>query len=374
MKLASRTRSSILRSVALGGTLSLSLVACATPGGSAQPDAAAPSIELNVVSWATPDSLSEVMGTWWYEEIERRSEGRITFTVAAADSLCSSSEIPECVRDGRADIGQTITDYSSQLFPMATIASIPFLSPRGEAVSKAIRDLSEEHEGAAQLWKQNNLKPLSHLPPGRLLIGSNEPMTSIDDLKGLRMRMAGRFAQYAVESVQASSVAIPAPETYEALERGVVDVAGFPLEGTAAYQLRDILPYWTDPGIGMYTTIGMWMNYDVYDGLDPELRNIIDEVTVEYNETKSHEFFTDVSKTQCDELLDTVGDLTQWDDAETQRWVAAIDEDLEALWVEEAEGDGLDDAAGYLASYKLKLAEYDDPDVPDPTIVCADRN
>lgn len=198
MKLASRTRSSILRSVALGGTLSLSLVACATPGGSAQPDAAAPSIELNVVSWATPDSLSEVMGNWWYEEIERRSEGRITFTVAAADSLCSSSEIPECVRDGRADIGQTITDYSSQLFPMATIASIPFLSPRGEAVSKAIRDLSEEHEGAAQLWKQNNLKPLSHLPPGRLLIGSNEPMTSIDDLKGLRMRMAGRFAQYAV--------------------------------------------------------------------------------------------------------------------------------------------------------------------------------
>lgn len=174
--------------------------------------------------------------------------------------------------------------------------------------------------------------------------------------------------------MQASSVAIPAPETYEALERGVVDVAGFPLEGTAAYQLRDILPYWTDPGIGMYTTIGMWMNYDVYDGLDPELRNIIDEVTVEYNETKSHEFFTDVSKTQCDELLDTVGDLTQWDDAETQRWVAAIDEDLEALWVEEAEGDGLDDAAGYLASYKLKLAEYDDPDVPDPTIVCADRN
>lgn len=374
MKLASRIRTSIVRSVALGGALSLGLVACATPGDPDPGGAAGPSIELNVVSWATPKSLSEVMGNWWYDEVEARSDGRITFAVAAADSLCSSSEIPECVRDGRADIGQTITDYSSQLFPMATIASIPFLSPGGEAVSKAIRDLSEEHAGAAELWERNNLKPLSHLPPGRLLIGSNEAITTIDDLEGLRMRMAGRFAQYAVEAISASSVAIPAPETYEAMERGVADVAGFPLEGTAAYQLRDVLPHWTDPGVGMYTTIGMWMNHEVYTGLDPELRRIIDEVTEEFNETKSHEFFTEVSETQCDELLDTVGDLGQWADSETERWVSAIDEDLEALWVEEAESDGLEDAAGYLASYKEKLAEYDDPDAPDPTLVCADRN
>ncbi|SJN11590.1 TRAP transporter solute receptor, unknown substrate 3 [Leucobacter sp. 7(1)] len=374
MKLASRIRTSIVRSVALGGALSLGLVACATPGDPDPGGAAGPSIELNVVSWATPKSLSEVMGNWWYDEVEARSDGRITFAVAAADSLCSSSEIPECVRDGRADIGQTITDYSSQLFPMATIASIPFLSPGGEAVSKAIRDLSEEHAGAAELWERNNLKPLSHLPPGRLLIGSNEAITTIDDLEGLRMRMAGRFAQYAVEAINASSVAIPAPETYEAMERGVADVAGFPLEGTAAYQLRDVLPHWTDPGVGMYTTIGMWMNHEVYTGLDPELRRIIDEVTEEFNETKSHEFFTEVSETQCDELLDTVGDLGQWADSETERWVSAIDEDLEALWVEEAESDGLEDAAGYLASYKEKLAEYDDPDAPDPTLVCADRN
>lgn len=374
MKLASRIRTSIVRSVALGGALSLGLVACATPGDPDPGGAAGPSIELNVVSWATPNSLSEVMGNWWYGEVEARSDGRITFAVAAADSLCSSSEIPECVRDGRADIGQTITDYSSQLFPMATIASIPFLSPGGEAVSKAIRDLSEEHAGAAELWERNNLKPLSHLPPGRLLIGSNEAITTIDDLEGLRMRMAGRFAQYAVEAISASSVAIPAPETYEAMERGVADVAGFPLEGTAAYQLRDVLPHWTDPGVGMYTTIGMWMNHEVYTGLDPELRRIIDEVTEEFNETKSHEFFTEVSETQCDELLDTVGDLGQWADSETERWVSAIHEDLEALWVEEAESDGLEDAAGYLASYKEKLAEYDDPDAPDPTLVCADRN
>ncbi|MEB4614942.1 TRAP transporter substrate-binding protein DctP [Leucobacter sp. M11] len=371
-----RRRGVSLKLAAAVGILGLGLTACAdgssaTESGDSSNDA---TVELNVVSWATPASLSEVMGNWWYEEVEARSDGRITFNVAAADSLCSATEIPECVRDGRADIGQTLTDYSSQLFPMASIASIPFLSPGSEAVSKAIYDLSTEHEGAAALWERNNLKPLSHLPPGRMLIGSHEEVSSIDDLKGLRMRMAGRFAQHAVEAAGATSVAIPAPETYEALERGVADVAGFPLEGTAAYQLRDVLAHWTDPGVGTYTTIGMWINNDVYEGLDPELRAVIDEVTAEFNEEAAYTFFTDVSKEQCDGLLDTVGDLTQWDQAEQDRWQEVFTVDIEQLWVEEAERDGLEDAAGYLASYKEKIAEYTDSSDLDPTIACAERN
>ena len=361
------------RAIAVAGLAALGLTACAseTAGGSGSEGA---EIQLNVVSWATPGSLSEVMGNWWYDEVEARSDGRITFNIAAADSLCSATEIPECVRDGRADIGQTLTDYSSQLFPMASIASIPFLSPGSEAVSKAIFDLSTEHEGAAELWERNNLKPLSHLPPGRMLIGSHEQVDSIDDLKGLRMRMAGRFAQHAVEAVGASSIAIPAPETYEALERGVADVAGFPLEGTAAYQLRDVLAHWTDPGVGTYTTIGMWINNEVYQSMDPELRAVIDEVNEEFNAEQIYTFFKDVSDQQCTELIDTVGDLGSWSEEEQQRWKDALAVDTEALWVEEAERDGLSDAAGYLSLYKEKIAEYTNESDVDPTIACAARN
>lgn len=370
-----RNRPVALRLAAVLGVLGIGLTACSSGGpGEDAGTAGGDALELNVVSWATPGSLSEVMGNWWYEEVEARSDGRITFSVAAADSLCSATEIPECVRDGRADIGQTLTDYSSQLFPMASIASIPFLSPGSEAVSKAIYDLSTEHEGAAALWERNNLKPLSHLPPGRMLIGSHEEITSIDDLSGLRMRMAGRFAQHAVEAAGATSVAIPAPETYEALERGVADVAGFPLEGTAAYQLRDVLAHWTDPGVGTYTTIGMWINNDVYEGLDPELRAVIDEVNAEFNEEMAYSFFRDVSQEQCDGLIETVGDLKQWDRAEQDRWQDVFTVDIEQLWVEEAERDGLADAAGYLAAYKEKIAEYTDSSAVDPTIACAERN
>jgi len=359
------------KSIAVLGGLALVLSGCSSDANTSSSNE---TVELNVASWATPDSLSEVMADWWYTEIEERTDGRVTFNIDAADSLCSASEIPECVRDGRADIGQTLTDYSSQLFPMASISSIPFLSPGSEPVAKAIQDLATEHDGAAALWEQNNLQPIAHIPPGRLLLGGKTELDSIDALDGLRLRMAGQYAQQAVDAAGANNVVLTAPETYEGIERGVADAAGFPLDGTVAYQLKDILPEWTDPGIGTYTTIGMWMNKDVYDGLPEDIRQVIDEVTAEYNAEHAHRIFNEVTTEQCDLLLDTIDDLKQWDEAETQRWQDSIDVDIEGRWIEEAERDGLADAAGYLEAYKAKLDEYRGDMEADPSIACAERN
>lgn len=367
---SSQTSKKITTVAAIGG-LALVLSGCSSDSGAGSSDE---TIELNVASWATPDSLSEVMADWWYTEIEDRTDGRVTFNIDAADSLCSAAEIPECVRDGRADIGQTLTDYSSQLFPMASISSIPFLSPGSEPVAKAIFDLAVEHEGAAALWEQNNLHPIAHIPPGRLLLGGKTDLESIDELDSLRLRMAGQYAQQAVEAAGANNVVLTAPETYEGIERGVADAAAFPLDGTVAYQLKDILPEWTDPGIGTYTTIGMWINKDVYDDLPDDIREVVDEVTEEYNAEHAHRIFNEVTTEQCDQLLDTIGDLNQWDESETQRWQDAVDVDIEGRWIEEAERDGLSDAAGYLEAYKAKLDEYQGDMEADPSIACADRS
>ncbi|GAA3057847.1 TRAP transporter substrate-binding protein [Actinocorallia glomerata] len=345
---------------------SLALTACGGESGEEN-------IELNVASWATPESISEYMGNWWYQEIEERTDGRLTFNVAAGDSLCSSSEIPECVRDGRADVGQTLTDYSSQLFPMASVASIPFLNPNSFAVTNAIYDLSTEHEGAAQLWDENGLRMIAHVPPGRLLLGGDTELSSLDDLEGLRLRMAGQYAHHAVEAAGASPISLTAPETYEGIERGVADAAGFPLDGLIAYQLKDVLPKWTDPGVGTYTTIGMWINQDVYDGLPDDLREVVDEVTEEFNRNEAARINTEVLTDICDRSLETIGEITQWDEEEAQRWSDELGTSLEELWIEEAERDGLEDPEGYLEAYKEKLDEYQGEVEQDPTIACAER-
>ncbi len=352
----------------------LMLTACGGDSGDGGGgDAAGETVNLTVASWANPGSVDEAVMEYWTQELEDRSEGRITFDINYAASLCSADEIPECVRDGRADVGQTIADYAPQLFPQTTVVSIPFLTQNNQAFTQAIWELSTEHEGAAALWESNGLKMIGHNPAGRLLLGSNDPVESIDDIAGKRWRMAGPYTQMAVEAAGGSNVALTAPETYEGVERGVADAAGFPMDGLMSFQLKDILSEWTDPGIGQYTSTGLWMNLDVYNGLPDDLKTIVDEVNEEYNHGGVAEVFEEITLEQCDPVLETIGQIGEWEQAETDRWAEAMGTEPEEKWISDSEAAGLEDAAGYLEMYKEKMASFEGETPKDPSLVCSDR-
>lgn len=357
----------------LAGIVAAGFLLSACGGGGEGEGNGEESVNLTVASWANPDSVDEAVMEYWTGEIEDRSEGRITFDVSYAGSLCSADEIPTCVQDGRADVGQTIADYAPQLFPQTTVVSIPFLTQNNQAFTQAIAELSTEHEGAAALWEENGLKMVGHNPAGRLLLGSKEPIESIDGVADKRWRMAGPYTQMAVEEAGGSNVALTAPETYEGIERGVADAAGFPMDGLMSFQLKDILPSWTDPGIGQYTSTGLWMNLDVYEGLPDDLKQIVDEVNDDYNHGGVAEVFEEITLEQCDPVLETIGQIGEWDDAETERWREALGTAPEEKWIEDSEAAGLEDAEGYLEMYKEKMESFEGETPKDPSLVCSDR-
>lgn len=369
MSKSRRRKTALTAGLAVFGLL---LAGCAGGGDDDTEASGEETYEMTFASWATPGSSNEAVQDRWMEMIDEATDGRITFEVSMAGSLCDADEIPECVRDGRADIGQTIADYAPHLFPQTTVVSIPFITENTQAMNRSLWALTTEHEGAEQLWQDNNLKMLSHWPAGRLLLGSQEPVESADDVAALTWRMAGPYTQYAVDTVGGSNVALTAPETYEAVERSVVEAVGFPIDGLVSFQLKDILPQWTDPGIGQYTTVGMWMNHDVYDGL-PDLKTAVDEVNEEFNAGPASETFADVTLEQCDVILEDIDQIDEWDPSETERWREAVGSDLEERWIADAEADGLVDAEEYLQMYKDNLEEIGDDVDEDPSLVCSGR-
>ncbi|UBH05697.1 ABC transporter substrate-binding protein [Leucobacter sp. Psy1] len=371
MTLHSRSRRRTYAATAGVAVAGLMLAGCADGGGTAGGDE---DYVLTFASWATPGSSNEAIQEEWIRMIEEATDGRITFDVSGAGALCAADEIPECVRDGRADVGQTISDYAPQLFPQTTVVSIPFITQNADATHETLYALSTEHEGAAQLWEQNNLKMLGHWPAGRLLLGSDEPVTSIDDVADLRWRMAGPYMQAAVDTIGAGNVALTAPETYEAVERGVVDAVAFPMDGLVSYQLKDILPQWTDPGIGQYTTVGQWMNLDVFNGLPDDLQQAVQSVNDEFNSGPAMDVFREVTTEQCDTILETIDGIDEWDPAATDEWEAAVGDDLQKKWIDDATANGLEDAAGYLEMYQDELAAFDESVVEDPSLTCAGRS
>src|SRR5690606_34105583 len=120
--------------------------------------------------------------------------------------------------------------------------------------------------------------------------------------------------------------------------------AGFPMDGLISFQLKDILPNWTDPGLGQYTSTGLWMNLDTYESLPDDLKQVVDEVNEEYNQGGVAEVFEEITLEQCDPALESIGQIDEWDEAESERWREALGTQPEEKWIADAEAAGLQDA------------------------------
>lgn len=293
------------------------------------------------------------------------------------ESICKAPEIAECVRDGRADIGISISDYSASLFPSMSVAGIPFLVDNPQALMQALYEVNTTNDSAKAQWADMGIEFIAGWSPGTTLIGSNGANESIDDLSGVKLRAIGASLPSAYDMVGANVVSMPAAEAYENIERGVANAVSWTIDGPVDYKLMEQLDSWTDPGVGAYTTFAMWLNADVYNEMPDDLRAIVDEVREELNTGVGMEKFVSVTDEQCTSLIEfpNTKNLSAWSPEASEEWKDPVQEDLIAAYITQATSDGLSDAEGYFNDFVDALERLADAghDQEDPVSVCIDR-
>jgi len=376
------TALSARRAVAvLGGAAALSLLATGCQGvvqndagGGGGDGAAAPEVTLTLVTSAIQGTPNAAVQDAFLDLVEERSEGRIAFERTEAYSLCNAQEIADCVRDGRADIGVTIPDYTPQYFPSTSVVSIPFIGTNWQAIMQSLYELHVDNDDARAVMDRNGLHHLATWPVGRVLIGSPEPVEGPEDLDGLSLRVSGPLAQQLFEGAGVNIVALPANEAYEGVERGVADGVAAGMDFPVNYKLMELLPYWTDPGLGEYSSFGMWLSKEAYEGLPDDLKTVVDDAAEELSSGLGNQAYGETAADQCPQMLEaeTVEDLTQWDPAVTEQWREQTGDAMLDGWVELASSQGLEDAQGVLDDYLAGLDELDDVQAEDATLNCVE--
>ncbi|MFF2823377.1 TRAP transporter substrate-binding protein [Arthrobacter koreensis] len=330
------------------------------------------SVTLTLATAAAIGTPNAAVQDWYLDRVEEKSDGRIKFDRTAPESLCKAAEVVDCIRDGRADLGVTVPDYTPQYFASVSVSGIPFIGQNSQAITQTLYEIHTDYEPAVKTLEDNGLHYISTWPVGRFLLGSKTPIDSADDLSGLQTRASGPVIQQMLTAAGANIAAITASETYEAAERGVVTSVGGAMDFAVNYKLMELLPYWTDPGIGQYSTFGMWFSEDVYEGLDQDLKDIIDEVTEELNAGAGVGAFNDVAAGQCDQLstASSVQEVDQWDSEATDEWKKRIGNDAEAAWLKIAADYKLSNPQGLLDEYKAGLEAHSGAEYEDATSNC----
>jgi TRAP-type transport system periplasmic protein len=249
--------------------------ACVCLAGILCAPVSAQTIELRLSHWGGPTHANQKVFLPWAEMIAKKSGGRLKVSVFHSGMLGKPADHWDMAQNGIVDIGWGTHNYTAGRFPLTSAMDLPYLANTAKGGSRALyefylKHLQKEHEKVKVLWLQCPAPFHLHTTKKAVLVPQ--------DIAGLRIRAGGGQLSEIVRSVGAVPVQIAVPETYQAMERGVVDGTILPYEAGKAFKLVEIAKHVTD--VGIYTASQFTiMNLAKYNSLPEDLRKVIDELS-----------------------------------------------------------------------------------------------
>jgi TRAP-type C4-dicarboxylate transport system substrate-binding protein len=158
--------------------------------------------------------------TQFAADVDQATGGKLKITVHNNASLFKANEIKRAVQSGQAQIGEILISNYANEDPIYGLDSVPFLATSfgdAEKLWKASRKTIEDH------FAKQGLKVLYAVPWPPQGIYSSKPLSTIADMKGLKMRTYNPATSRIAELAGAQPVTIQAAELAQAMATGAVN-------------------------------------------------------------------------------------------------------------------------------------------------------
>ena len=208
--------------------------------------------------------------------VEEMSNGRLAVHVYGAGEIVPAMEVFDAVSQGVVDAGHGAAYYWKGKVPASVFfTSVPF------GLNAQEMNGWLHYGGGLELWQEAyapyNLVPMAGGSTGVQMAGwFNKEINSIDDLKGLKMRIPG-LAGEVFAAAGGTAVTIAGGELYTSIQTGVIDA----LEWVGPYNDKSLgfhevaryyyYPGWHEPG----SILEFVVNKDSLEALPADLQAIV---------------------------------------------------------------------------------------------------
>jgi TRAP-type mannitol/chloroaromatic compound transport system substrate-binding protein len=289
-------RKQFLKAAAIAGFSATALNACTSD--SSTKDLTAPNlISTKKYKWkmvTTWPPNFPVVGTGavkYAEWVNEMTSGQIEIKVYGGGTLVPALEVFDAVSGGASEMGSGASYYWAGKNPsLQFFTTVPFGLNAQQMNSWLFAG------GGMELWREQyakyNLVPFAGGNTGVQMAGwFNKEINSIEDFKGLKMRIPGLGGKV-LQEIGGTPVLSAGSEIYTNLERGVIDAT----EWIGPYHdylmgFHDIAKYyyspgWHEPGSNLEIII----NKRLYDGLPKSLQSILEAAAYRLNAWTLAEF------------------------------------------------------------------------------------
>ncbi len=216
--------------------------------------------------------------TMWAREVEKRSDNRVKIVLYPGETLSKAPQIYDGVVTGISDIGMSAFAYSRGRFPLFEVLDLPLGYKNGRQATEIANAMYQKY--LPQELSEVKVLYLHGHGPG--ILASRNAIKSFSDIAGQKIRATGLSAKI-VQALGAVPVSMSQGETYEALQKGVVDATFCPYETLAGWRQAEVVNHIYDTSaIGYTTSMFAVMNKAKWEALPADIQSIIDEVNAEW--------------------------------------------------------------------------------------------
>ncbi len=284
----------------------------------------------------------------WADKIFAESDGRLKIEIYPGMQLGGKPPaLYDQIRDGVIDGGWALPAYTPGRFPETEALELPFVTTNNAtASSRAAWEYSEKYIKP----RMNDVHLLGvHVHGAGVIHKKGEPVKSVEDFKGLKMRGPSRQANKLLEYLGATPVGMPVPSFPENLSKGVVDGGVIPWEIVVPLKVHELADSHTvlAGDKPMYNTFFIWaMNKNSYSKLPDDLKAIIDANSGIETSAWMGKAMDDGDMKSLEVTQGTDNTIHTLSDAATDE-IKAVGEKVVAEWIAEMDSKGLPGQAMY---------------------------
>ena len=235
-------------------------------------------IELTYSNFFPAPHKNAVLSVEWGKEVEKRTNGRVKVTVFPGGTLTPAAQCYDGVVKGLSDLGMSVMGYTRGRFPLTEVIDLPLGYRNGLEATKLINIYFKKFKPK----EFDDVKVMYLHAHGPGLLHTKKPVEKLEDLKGLKIACHGLSAKI-VAALGGVPVAMPMPERYDAIQKGVAEGGVFPVESLKGWKLADVVNSTTQNFGSAYTTgFFVVMNKDKWASLPPDIQKTIEEINEEW--------------------------------------------------------------------------------------------
>jgi tripartite ATP-independent transporter DctP family solute receptor len=208
----------------------------------APPAVLAQKTTVNVASTFPPDSPQDKGLNKFKLLVEERSGGRIEVLIHASGAMGDERSTFEMLSTGSVEYGAVGTNDISTFFPKYFICEVPYVFASQDDFWKFWNGPGKELSNLIE--KERSVRTEGVIYRGARYLTANREINSIDDVKGLKMRLPSVKSWFSVwEGFGALPSTISFSEVYMALKTGLVEAQENPPETILTYKFYEAQKY-----------------------------------------------------------------------------------------------------------------------------------